>query len=78
MGGNEVHAQYSTVHGPIHSPIDAVESSCTLGRETAPKHNVFTSMLDSGDGFLGVIFSIIPPPNAASRVDAKELDFGLI
>src|SRR4029434_8714807 len=44
MGGNEVHGQYSTVHGPIHSPLDAVESSCTLGRETAPKHNVSTSM----------------------------------
>ena len=66
MGGNEVQAQYSTLHGPIHSPLDAVESSCTLGRETAPK---------GGDG---VIFSILPPPNAASRVDAKELDFGLI
>src|SRR4029434_338232 len=54
-----------------YSPLDAVESSCTLGRETAPKHNVSTSMLDGGDG-------ILPPPNAASRVDAKELDFGLI
>ena len=66
-------AQYATLHGPIHSPLDAVES-CTLGRETAPKHNVSTSMLDGGDG---VIFSILPPPNTASRVDAKELDFGL-
>src|SRR4029434_1368478 len=71
MGGNEVF-QYSTLHGPIHSSLDAVE---TLGRETAPKHNVSTSMLDDGDG---VIFSILLPPNAASRVDAKELDFGLI
>src|SRR4029434_3299328 len=78
MGGNEVHAQYSTVHGPIHSPLDAVESSYTLGRETAPKHNVSTSMLDCGDGVLGVICSILPPPNAVSRVDAKELDFDLI
>ena len=78
MGGNEVQAQYSTLHGPIHSPLDAVESSCTLGRETAPKHNVSTSMLDGGDGVLGVIFSILSPPNAASPVDAKELDFGLI
>src|SRR4029434_9249499 len=50
MRGNEVQAQYSTVHGPIHTPLDAVESSCTLGRETAPKHNVSTSMLDGGDG----------------------------
>src|SRR4029434_9959236 len=44
-------------------------------KETAPKHNVSTSMLDGGDG---VIFSILPPLNAASRVDAEELDFGLI
>src|SRR4029434_1107078 len=39
------------------------------------KPNVSTSMLDGGDG---VIFSILLPPNTASRVDAKELDFGLI
>ena len=64
MGGNEG-MKYSTVHGPIHSPLDAVESSRTLGRETAPKHNVSTSMLDVGDGVLGVIFSILPPPNAS-------------
>src|SRR4029434_5133848 len=61
------------LHGPIHSPLDAVELSCTLGRETAPKHNVSTSM-PRGDSVLGVIFSILPTPNAASRVDAKELD----
>src|SRR4029434_8595110 len=78
IGGNEVQAQYSTVHGPIHSPLDAVKSSCTLGRETAPKHNVSTSIIDGGDGVLGVIFSILPPRNVSSRVDAKELDFGLI
>src|SRR4029434_2245966 len=61
----------------IHGPLDAAESSCTLGRDRAPKDNVSTSMLDGGDGVLGVIFSILPPPNAASRVDAKELDFHL-
>ena len=55
-----------------------MESSCTLGRETAPKQNVSTSMLDGGDSVLGVIFSILPPANAASRLNAKELDFGLI
>src|SRR4029434_2228150 len=72
MGRNEVQAQYSTLHGPIHSPLDAVASTCTLGRETCPEHSVSPSVLDGGDG---VIFSILPPPNAASRVDAKELDF---
>ncbi len=35
-------------------------------------------MFDGGDGVLGDIGSIPPPPNTASWVDAKELDFGLI
>ncbi len=34
--------------------------------------------LTVGMVFLGVIGSIPPPPNTASWVDAKELDFGLI
>ncbi len=67
-----------TVHGPIHRPFDAVQLSCPLSRKTPPKHNVSTSMFDGGDGVLGVIGSIPPPPNMASWVDAKELDFGLI
>ncbi len=46
----------------------------SLAENTPPKHNVSTSMFDSGDVVLGVI----PPPNMASWVDAKELDFGLI
>src|SRR4029434_4778839 len=73
MGGNEVQAQYSTVHCPIHSPLDAVESSCTLGRETAPKHNVSTSMLDGGDGVLRVIFSFFFTPNAKVELMPKSL-----
>src|SRR4029434_9017685 len=72
LGGNAVQAQYSTLHGPIHSPLDAMESSCTLGRETTPNYNVSTPMLDGGDGVLEVIFSILPPPNAASRVARKS------
>ncbi len=35
-------------------------------------------MFKGGDGVLGVIGSIPPPPNTASWVDAKGLDFGLI
>ncbi len=66
------------VHGPIHRPFDAVQLSCPLSRKTPPKHNVSTSMFDGGDGVLGVIGSIPPPPNTASWVDVKELDFGLI
>ncbi len=67
-----------TVHGPVHRPFDEVQLSCPLSRKTPPKHNVSTSMFDGGDGVLGVIGSIPPPPNTASWVDAKELDFGLI
>ncbi len=67
-----------TLHGPDHRPFDAVQLSCPLSRKTPPKHNVSTSMFDGGDGVLGVIGSIPPPPNTASWVDAKELDFGLI
>ncbi len=67
-----------TVHGPVHRPFDAVQLSCPLSRKTPPKHNVYTSMFDGGDGVLEVIGSIPPPPNTASWVDAKELDFGLI
>ncbi len=63
------------VHDPVHRPFDAVQLSFPLSRKTPPKHNVSTSMFD---GVLGVIGSIPPPPNTASWVDAKELDFGLI
>ncbi len=49
-----------------------------LAEKHLPKHNVSTSMFDGGDGVLGVIGSISLPLNTTSRVDAKELDFGLI
>ncbi len=65
------------VHGPVHRPFNAVQLSCPLSRKTPPKHNISTSMFDSGDGVLGVIGSIHPPPNTASWVDTKEVDFGL-
>ncbi len=51
------------VHCPIHRRFDAVQLSCPLSRKTPPKHNVSTSMFDGGDGVLGVIGSIPPPPN---------------
>ncbi len=63
---------------PVHRPFDAVQLSCPRGRKTPPKNNVSTSIFDSGDGVLGFIGSIRPPPNTASWVDAKELDFGFI
>ncbi len=67
-----------TVHGPINRPFDVVQLSCPLSRKAPPKHNVSTSMFDGGDVVLGAIGSIPPPPNTASWVDTKELDFGLI
>ncbi len=66
-----------TVHSPVHRPFDAVQLSYPLIRKTLPKHNVSTFMFDDGDGVLGVIGRITPPPNTASWVGAKELDFGL-
>ncbi len=59
------------VHGPVHRSFDAVQLSCPLSWKTPPKHNVSTSMFDGGDGVLGVIGSIPPPPNTASWVDAS-------
>ncbi len=52
--------------GPVHRPFDAVQLSCPLSRKTPSKHIVSTSMFDGGDGVLGVIGSIPPPPNTAS------------
>ncbi len=64
----------------VLSIVPLMRCSCTvpLAEKTPPKHNVSTSMFDGGDGVLGVIGSIPPPPNTPSWVDAKELDFCLI
>ncbi len=57
--------------------IPLMRCSCPVA--LAEKHpQISTSMFDGGDGVLGVIGSIPPPPNKASSVDAKEMDFGLI
>ncbi len=77
------------IHDPFSMPwpwwymapsiVPLMRCSCPvpLSRKTLPKHNVSTSMFDGGDGVLGVIDNP-PPPNTASWVDAKELDFGHI
>ncbi len=67
-----------TVYGPVHWPLNAVKTSCTLSRETASKQEVSTSVFDCRDGVLGVIVSISLLPNTRSRVDVKELNFCLI
>ena len=67
-----------TVHGPIHLSLDALKSTCALSRETPLKHNAPPSLLDGGDGVLGLIVRIHLSPNTAGRIDTKELDFGFI
>ncbi len=62
----------------LHRPFDAVHLSCTRSRKTPPQHNVCPSMFNGEDDVFEVIGSIPPPPNTASSVDAKKLDFGLI
>src|SRR4029434_3568133 len=76
MGGNEGMRFKPNIPRCIPSIVPSIQGSRPV--PLAEKHTFSTSMLDGGDGVLGVIFSILPPPNAASRVDAKELDFGLI
>ncbi len=61
-----------TVHGPVHHTFDAVQLSCPLSRKTPPKHNVSTSMFDSGDGVLWVIGSIPPLPNMRVELMPKS------
>ncbi len=48
------------------SIVPLMRCSCPVPRKTPPKRNVSTSMFDGGDGVLGVIGSIPPPPNTAS------------
>ncbi len=60
---------------PVHRPFDAVQLSCPLSRKPPPKHNVSTSMFDSGYGVLGVIGSIPPPPNTASFTQFSSESF---
>ncbi len=47
---------YSTWSRPS-ALLTAVKSSCILSRETAPKHNVYKSVLECRDGVHGVHFS---------------------
>ncbi len=43
----------------VNCPFDAVQLSCPLSRKAPPKHNVYTSMFDSGDGVLGSAFLLL-------------------
>ncbi len=66
------------VHGPIHPPLNTVQSSCPLCRKAPPKHDVLTPMLHGWDGVLGIVLILLLPPNTARGVYTKKLYFGLI
>ena len=71
----EVFTQYLTIHGPIHSFLYTDQSSWSLCRKTAPKHNVSTPMLYSTYGVLWMQLSILCPPNTTSWVLPKSYIF---
>ncbi len=62
----EVVAQNLVIHGPIHPPLNTVQSSCPLCRKAPPKHDVSTPMLHGWDGVLGIVLILLLPPNTAS------------
>ena len=74
----EVFTQNLTIHGPIHSFLYTDQSSWSLCRKTAPKHDVSTPMLHSRYGVLWMQLSILCPPNTTSWVFTKKLYFGFI
>ncbi len=67
-----------TIHGPIHSFLYTDQSSWSLCRKTAPKHDVSTPMLHSRYGVLWMQLSILSPPNTTSWVFTKKFYFGFI
>ncbi len=69
--------QNLTIHGPIHPPLNTVQSSCPLWRKAPPKHDVSTPMLHGWDDVLGIVL-ILLPPNTARGVYTKKLYFGLM
>ncbi len=70
--------QNLTIHGPIHSFLYTDQSSWSLCKKTAPKHDVSTPMLHSRYGVLWMQLSILSPPNTTSWVFTKKLYFGFI
>ncbi len=62
----------------IHSFLYTDQSSWSLCRKTAPKHDVSTPMLHSRYGVLWMQLSILSPPNTTSWVFTKKFYFGFI
>ncbi len=63
---------------PHSSFLYTDQSSWSLCRKTAPKHDVSTPMLHSRYGVLWMQLSILSPPNTTSLVFTKKLYFGFI
>ncbi len=74
----EVFTQNLTIHGPVHSFLYTDQSSWSLCRKTAPKHDVSTPMLHSRYGVLWMQLSILSPPNTTSWVFTKKFYFGFM
>ncbi len=74
----EVFTENLTIHGPIHSFLYTDQSSWSLCRKTAPKHDVSTPMLHSRYGVLWMQLRILSPPNTTSWVFTKKFYFGFI
>ncbi len=53
--GKEVVGQNIAIHGPIHPPLNTVQSSCPVCRKAPSKHDVSTPMLHGWDGVLGIV-----------------------
>ncbi len=70
--GKEVVGQILAIHGPIHPPLNTVQSSCPLCRKAPLKHDVSTPMLHGWDGVLGIVLIHLLPPNTASGVYTKS------
>ncbi len=69
----EVFTQNLTIHGPIHSFLYPDQSSWSLCRKTAPKHDVSTPMLHSRYGVLWMQLSILSPPNKSNQIKSLLL-----
>ncbi len=76
--GKEAVGQNLAIHGPIHHPLNTVQSSCPLCRKAPLKHYVSTPMLHSWDGVLWIVLILLLHPNTSSGVYTKKLYFGLI
>ena len=72
--GKDIVGQDLAIHGPIHPPLNTVQSSCPLCRKASPKKDVSTSMLHGWDGIVGVVLILLFSPNTVEwSLDQKAL-----